>query len=89
MRRSEVCFVLVTALLFARAEASHAQGYGVYEQSACTMGRGGTAAARPCSDASGMYYNPAGIAGLPLGGSIGGSIDTRGGIVTLNWKTSP
>jgi hypothetical protein len=24
-----------------------------------------------------------------LGGSIGGSIDTRGGIVTLNWKTSP
>jgi len=24
-----------------------------------------------------------------FGGSIGGSIDTRGGIVTLNWKTSP
>ena len=74
MRRSEVCFALVTVLLFARAGVSHAQGYGVYEQGACTMGRGGTAAARPCADASGMYFNPAGIAGLPLGGSIGGAL---------------
>jgi hypothetical protein len=74
MRRSEVCFALVTALMFARAGVSHAQGYGVYEQGACTMGRGGTAAARPCADGSGMYFNPAGIAGLPLSGSIGGAL---------------
>ena len=74
MRRSEVCFALVTVLMFARAGVSHAQGYGVYEQGACTMGRGGTAAAKPCADASGMYFNPAGIAGLPLSGSIGGAL---------------
>ena len=29
------------------------------------MGRGGTAVANPCADGSGMYFNPAGIAGLP------------------------
>ena len=53
---------------------SNAQGYGVYEQGACTMGRGGTAAAEPCADGSGMYFNPAGIAGLPLSGSLGGTL---------------
>ena len=74
MRRSEVCFALAAALMLARPGVSHAQGYGVYEQGACTMGRGGTAAAKPCADASGMYYNPAGIAGLPLGGSLGGTV---------------
>lgn len=74
MRRSEVCFALVAVLLLARAGVSHAQGYGVYEQGACTMGRGGTAAAKPCADGSGMYFNPAGIAGLPFSGSIGGTL---------------
>jgi len=74
MRRSEVCFALVTVLWLARAGVSHAQGYGVYEQGACTMGRGGTAVAKPCADGSGMYFNPAGIAGLPLSGSVGGAL---------------
>ncbi len=74
MRRAEVCFALVTALMLARPAVSRAQGYGVYEQSACTMGRGGTAAAEPCADGSGMYFNPAGIAGLPLTGSLGGTL---------------
>jgi len=74
MRRSEVCFTIVTALMLARVGVSHAQGYGVYEQGACAMGRGGTAAARPCADGSGMYFNPAGIAGLPFSGSIGGTV---------------
>ena len=74
MRRAEVCFALVAALMLARPAVSRAQGYGVYEQSACTMGRGGTAAAKPCADGSGMYFNPAGIAGLPLSGSLGGTL---------------
>ena len=74
MRRSEVCFALAAALVLALPAVSHAQGYGVYEQGACTMGRGGTAAAKPCADASGMYFNPAGIAGLPLSGSLGGTL---------------
>ena len=74
MRRAEVCFALLTALMLARPVVANAQGYGVYEQSACTMGRGGTAAAEPCADGSGMYFNPAGIAGLPLSGSLGGTL---------------
>lgn len=74
MRRSEVCFALVAALTLALPTVSLAQGYGVYEQGACTMGRGGTAAAKPCDDGSGMYFNPAGIAGLPMTASLGGTL---------------
>jgi long-chain fatty acid transport protein len=39
-----------------------AQGYGVYEQSSCVMGRAGTSVASPCGDGSSIYFNPAGIA---------------------------
>jgi long-chain fatty acid transport protein len=42
-----------------------AQGFGVYEHNACTMGRAGVAAANPCPDGSAIYFNPAGLAGLP------------------------
>ena len=41
---------------------AHAQGYGVYEQSSCVMGRAGTGVASPCGDGSSIYFNPAGIA---------------------------
>ena len=41
-----------------------AQGFGVYEQSTCTMGRAGVAAARPCADGSAIFFNPAGLAGV-------------------------
>jgi long-chain fatty acid transport protein len=41
-----------------------AQGFGVYEHNACTMGRAGVAAANPCPDGSAIFYNPAGLAGL-------------------------
>lgn len=74
MKRSGVCFVVASVLLLARPTVSQAQGYGVYEQGACTMGRGGTAVANPCADGSGVYFNPAGIAGLPFSGSIGGTL---------------
>ncbi len=39
-----------------------AQGYGVYEQGTCVMGRAGTGVASPCSDGSSIFFNPAGIA---------------------------
>lgn len=39
-----------------------AQGYGLYEQSACAMGRAGAGVAAPCDDGSSMYFNPAGLA---------------------------
>ncbi|MGH7530249.1 MAG: OmpP1/FadL family transporter [Gemmatimonadales bacterium] len=41
------------------------QGFGVYEQGTCTMGRAGVAAASPCADGSAVFFNPAGLAGLP------------------------
>lgn len=48
--------------IFSPSRAS-AQGYGVYEQSSCVMGRAGTSVASPCGDGSSIYFNPAGIAG--------------------------
>jgi long-chain fatty acid transport protein len=50
----------VLALVF--PTPAHAQGYGVYEQSSCVMGRAGTGVASPCGDGSSIYFNPAGIA---------------------------
>src|SRR5205809_5387854 len=46
-----------------------AQGFGIYEQGACSMGRAGTGVAAPCTDGSAMFFNPAGLAGL-TGGHI-------------------
>ena len=54
---------LVAASLVA-APRLLAQGFGVYEQDTCTMGRAGVAAARPCADGSAIYFSPAGLAGL-------------------------
>lgn len=42
--------------------SAYAQGYGVYEQGTCVMGRAGTSVASPCGDGSSIYFNPAGIA---------------------------
>ena len=42
-----------------------AQGFGVYEQGACSMGRAETGVAAPCDDGSALFFNPAGIAGQP------------------------
>src|ERR1043166_8716285 len=41
-----------------------AQGFAVNELGTCTMGRGGVAAASPCSDGSAMWFNPAALASL-------------------------
>lgn len=41
-----------------------AQGFGLYELGTCGMGRAGVAAAKPCPDASAIFFNPAGLAGL-------------------------
>ncbi|HEY2806856.1 MAG TPA: outer membrane protein transport protein [Gemmatimonadales bacterium] len=52
--------VLALAGVALSASRARAQGYGVYEQDACTMGRAGTGVAAPCN-ASAIFYNPAGI----------------------------
>lgn len=41
-----------------------AQGFGIYEQGTCAMGRAGTGVAAPCPDGSAIFFNPAGLAGL-------------------------
>jgi long-chain fatty acid transport protein len=51
-------------LLLGVPAALAAQGFGVYEHGTCTMGRSGTAAARPCDDGSAIFFNPAGLAGM-------------------------
>ena len=63
MRRYFVCLAVgaMTALAaFPRTAA--AQGYGVYEQGSCAMGRAGTGVSLPCDDGSSIFFNPAGIA---------------------------
>ena len=44
-----------------------AQGFGIYEQGTCSMGRAGTGVAAPCGDGSAIFFNPAGLAGLKGG----------------------
>src|SRR2546428_10864110 len=43
------------------------QGFGIYEQGTCAMGRAGTGVAAPCADGSALFFNPAGLAGLKGG----------------------
>jgi long-chain fatty acid transport protein len=47
------------------------QGFGIYEQGACVMSRGGAGVAEPCDDGSAVYLNPAGVTG-PKGMLISG-----------------
>jgi long-chain fatty acid transport protein len=50
------------ALAFgAAASPARAQGYGLFEQGACAMGRAGAGVAAPCDDGSSMFFNPAGL----------------------------
>src|SRR5256885_3060714 len=58
-----------------------AQGFGIYEQGTCAMGRAGAGVAAPCSDGSAMFFNPAGVAGLTGGRlTIGVTLlDVQGG----------
>ena len=65
-------FAALTAVAFL-GETARAQGFGIYEQSTCAMGRAETAVALPCNDGSAIFYNPAGIAGrrgLTLSGGV-------------------
>lgn len=54
---------LAAALLAVSGQEATAQGFGVYEQGTCAMGRAGAAVADPCDDGSAIFFNPAGLAG--------------------------
>src|SRR5213078_5130843 len=58
-----------------------AQGFGIYEQGACSMGRAGTGVAAPCNDGSAIFFSPAGLTGLTGGrATIGVTLlDVEGG----------
>lgn len=96
-----LCLLGLIVGLGAAAPAS-AQGFGVYEQGACMMGRGGAGVADPCDDGSGVFFNPAALSfrktTLTLGGAVihpyGGFTDTSGGaanglVSSLNNKYYP
>jgi long-chain fatty acid transport protein len=58
--------VVVGAAIALAAVAWHpagvsAQGFALYESSACSVGRAGAGVASPCADGSAMVYNPAGL----------------------------
>lgn len=61
----------LAVVLGALAAPLAGQGSSVYNQSACTSGRGGVAVAAPCVDGSSVYYNPALLAVTPSAVSAG------------------
>jgi long-chain fatty acid transport protein len=90
------------ALGAAGAGVASAQGFGVYEQGACMMGRGGAGVADPCPDGSGIFFNPAALSFdakvMTFGGAIIGpsghftdtsSTSMKGTVSTLNDKWYP
>jgi long-chain fatty acid transport protein len=82
--------LLGVVLGIAGAGTASAQGFGVYEQGACMMGRGGAGVADPCKDGSGMFFNPAGLSVDKIQVTLGGVFigptgtfkDTSGGALT-------
>src|SRR5262249_47217686 len=49
-------------VLLGLSESTSAQGYGLYEQGTCAMGRAGAGVASPCKAGSAIFFNPAGLA---------------------------
>jgi long-chain fatty acid transport protein len=69
MKRHMALFVLIASVLAANAWG---QGFGLYEQSACAMARGGAGVAAPCPDGSSVFFNPAGLSFDNAQFSLGG-----------------
>ncbi len=58
-----VAVALVPGWHLVTAQAAEAQGFGLYQQSACAMALGGAVVARPCDDGSAVFFNPGALAG--------------------------
>ena len=63
MRRHAVACAAVLVAAVILVPSAVAQGFSVYEHDACTMARGTTGVAAPCSGGSAVFFNPAGILG--------------------------
>ena len=89
--------MLLTLTLVAVSTPASAQGFSVYEQGACAMGRAGAGVAAPCEDGSAVFFNPAGLATrMETVGSLGGTAvaprgrfedDVTGRVSALNRRT--
>jgi long-chain fatty acid transport protein len=55
---------MASTLLLLWGAAAHAQGFGLNEISTCGLGRGYSATATGCHDASAIYWNPAAVTQL-------------------------
>jgi len=75
-----------------------AQGYGLYEQGTCAMGRTGAGVASPCDDGSAIFFNPAALTASPsvVSGGLTGiaprgtfTNDTTSLVSPLNDRTFP
>jgi long-chain fatty acid transport protein len=99
-RFSALWAVAAGVTVLAAAGTARAQGYGVYEQGACMMGRAGAGVAAPCSDGSGAFFNPAGLSFDTPQATLGGVLigprgdftdSTTGAVSTLNnhWYPAP
>ena len=69
-RSPRVVLGAVFAFVFACflfTDTVRAQGFGVYEQGTCAMGRAGATVATGCGDGSSMFFNPANLAGMEPG----------------------
>lgn len=66
MKRRYLCMAagLAVGLMAIGTGTAAAQGFGIYEHGACTMGRAGAAVASPCADGSAIFFNPAALAGI-------------------------
>ncbi len=101
MKRFSVIAVLVAlAVGVAGSSTAWAQGFGLYEQGTCAMGRAGAGVAAPCPDASGIFFNPAGLSfektQLGLGGALvgprGNFTDSKTGQISMlnsHWYPAP
>jgi long-chain fatty acid transport protein len=85
----------VAVALAAMAAPVVGQGSSVYTQSACVSAQGHTGVAAPCTDASGVFYNPAALAVMPSALSAGftavhnaGSFTYDGGLEVWNRETA-
>jgi long-chain fatty acid transport protein len=64
--RSRACALAFVVFTVVCARRASAQGYGLYEQSTCMMGRAGAGGAAPCDDGSSVFFNPAGLAAATM-----------------------
>jgi len=84
-RTAAVVMLAAGVSVLSLARVANAQGYGLYEQGTCQMGRAGAGVASPCDDGSAVFFNPAGLARTTAPVVSGGltGIAPRG---TFTWK---